>query len=237
MSLLGVVVVVVVALPGAKHSHTDELQALKDTDPEFFKFLQQNDQNLLEFSASEDDASDDDGAPAGAEFGPDSDSDSDSDDGAAAAAAASGAASGAATPADLAAARKAEKARQKRVEAQKARLGKELTAGVLHGLEQAALKARKYHGMVKLLTAFRAACHLDDQVGAEEAQRRFVIHSSTVFNRLIVDCFTHLHRLFWHHLGVTAAKDRVAANVTTAPAWRRMQPLIKAFFSNTTRTL
>ena len=41
--------------------HKGELQSLKDADPEFFQFLAENDQNLLDFGENEDDDDSDDG--------------------------------------------------------------------------------------------------------------------------------------------------------------------------------
>mmetsp|Transcript_18728 Transcript_18728/g.31384 ORF Transcript_18728/g.31384 Transcript_18728/m.31384 type:complete len:119 (-) Transcript_18728:216-572(-) len=43
---------------GSIKSHQDELQELKESDPDFFSFLEKNDQGLLHFGLGEDDEED-----------------------------------------------------------------------------------------------------------------------------------------------------------------------------------
>jgi len=50
----------ILVLQNCYFSHKADLQNLKDADPEFFQFLEENDQNLLQFGADESDDDEDD---------------------------------------------------------------------------------------------------------------------------------------------------------------------------------
>lgn len=176
-----------------KKSKPMDLEALKDKDPEFYKYLQKHDANLLNFSESEmsEDDSDVDLPDAGDE---DADGDDDGAEG------------------DESAA------------VSMSQSGIPLTLPLLSSLTDAAFVKRSQNGMSSLLTAFRSACHAHE-APEEEAKaarhsvpsRKYVIHSSSVFTRLMTECLDGFHSLFWEFLGSggkgSAPKQSVEAKI------------------------
>jgi nucleolar complex protein 2 len=155
--------------------HKEELDELKKADPEFFKYLQQNDGNLLSFGADGEDAEDgeedaeEEDAEEEEEEDEEEEEEEEEDD-----------------ENDLSVGTEAPgSANTKAIE---------LTADSLKAIEQSAFQDFSLKGLRKIVHAFRDACRIGSSKQSKAKGRTpFVINSSAVYNDLMVLCLNNIH--------------------------------------------
>ncbi|KAH8101332.1 Noc2-domain-containing protein [Cristinia sonorae] len=159
--------------------HMLELSKLAEKDPEFYKYLQENDQELLNFDLN---AQDDD-----MEGDEDVDMNSDAEERAPA-----------------------------------------LTLVILRKWSKALLEQRSLRALRKLLVAFRAAAHMNE----EDQVLAWTIDSSTVYNKLITTALRYTPVVLEHHCQYkTLPNSQFKAPIQT-PKWQTLQKLILSYFHN-----
>ena len=176
-----------------------QLEKLSEADPEFHKYLKENESSLLEFGDEEeydeeedgDDEYDEDAMEALA-----ADLDNEEDEGG----------------------ENEEYAMQSTFQAQQKLAENKflLTPQRLTQLEQGAFSSHSIKGLKRIIGAYRTACHLsdanaqteggedsDDEEGGGERRRKkkeFQITSPVVFDRLMAVCLVKCHEEFYYHL-------------------------------------
>lgn len=180
-----------------------EMEKLESDDPEFHKFLSENERSLLKFGEEEDDGEDDeeeDGGEAaeaarGGEYGGSEDEGEDAD---------------AATKEDDATTKKdneesPNKNRPTKGDSPYIRLTPEL----LESYERGAFRSHGLRALKRIVSAYRSACHLGDAAERTDKKGRAVeikgrksyeIDSGAVFDRLMVVCLQKCHGEFRYHL-------------------------------------
>mmetsp|Transcript_4160 Transcript_4160/g.11330 ORF Transcript_4160/g.11330 Transcript_4160/m.11330 type:complete len:859 (+) Transcript_4160:60-2636(+) len=89
----------------------------------------------------------------------------------------------------------------------------ELTFAELKKLEKGVFKAKGIKSLKKLMAAYRCACHLADSSDDDKGSRpgesgiQYIIDSSRVFDKLMVLCLRHCHKIFRFHLFEEAPKN------------------------------
>ncbi|KAF5375408.1 hypothetical protein D9615_007998 [Tricholomella constricta] len=165
-------------------AHLMELSKLAEKDPEFYKYLQENDQELLDFNLDKggDMNSDED------EEGAEGDEDIDMED---------------------------EKMPT-------------LTMALLRKWQKALLDQRSLRALRKMLIAFRAAAHLneDGQVLA------WSIDSSSVYNKLVTTTLRYTPVVLEHHVPYKTLANGKFKPPTQTPKFKTLQKLILAYFHN-----
>eukprot|EP00978_Attheya_sp_CCMP212_P036281 scaffold163203_cov53-Attheya_sp.AAC.6 len=158
-----------------------ELDKLQSSDPDFHKYLKENEKSLLEFGEEDDDEEEDDDDDMEEEEG-DDDSDDDID------------------PKEKKSAPKERKTEEKESPVIV------LTPELLKTFEQSAFRSHGLKGLRRIISAYKNACHLADSSqdnetsGASPNKRVYQIESSVVFDRLMVVCLSKCHEEFHYHL-------------------------------------
>ena len=198
-------------LKGSLSAHKADLAALADKDPDFYKFLQENNQELLEF-AEDDDGEDDEeegenedtdgedsegretGEVGGESEGSDAE-DSEGEDEVSAPAASPGA-----TVVNLA-----------QIKTLVVTLGKE------HSLR----------GLKRLVDMYRCGCAVSDP---EAAAGKYAMGSAGAFDHLMVSALQLLHKEFKHHLVDPTNPERPA---NKSSLWGKLEAPLYSFFKAT----
>ncbi|KAG0277918.1 Nucleolar Complex 2 protein [Linnemannia gamsii] len=189
-----------------------QLDALKEKDPEFYKYLQQNDQELLEFdgemedleSEEENDDEDDD-----EEMEVDSDEDMEEEE-----------------------EQPKKKGKKTAVEEEETMDGVPLvTKEMVAAWQSALVEKHSLRALRRLLLAFRAGAHLHD--AEDDRTYAYKINSPIVFNKLVVTCLKHVIPTLDHHLPVQTTSGGKPKPVNSGSKYATLQPLVKSFLQNT----
>lgn len=172
----------------AERHMKEEMGKLQDKDPEFHQFLKENEETLLDFGVSADEEEDDD------------DNHDDDDD----------------YLDDMFISKKPKDSTSDgdaKLDTMTNRDGTvQLTIAMMEKLERGAFESHGVKALKRVVNAFKSACHLADDNVARHSQGKgpkYSIHSSDVFDRLMVLSLTKCHEEFYYHLlgkGVTRNK-------------------------------
>ncbi len=173
----------------AERRMKEEMMKLSENDPEFHKYLQDNEQALLEFGEDDeyeyakggDDEDQEDESSEG-------DDESDEDD----------------------EAPKKKKKTQKEEQKDAAPAEEDnpyivLTPKLLLQYEQSAFRSHGIKGLKRIVSAYKTACHMSDANAEDEGhqdkgRKAYHIDDSAVFDRLMASALRHCHEEFRYHL-------------------------------------
>lgn len=186
--------------------HMADLKALAEKDPEFFKYLQENDAELLNF---------DENTNAGdvemgeGEDDEDSEEDSEGED-------------------DTRSKKGKGKAKETKKKAPKKK-DQVLTKELLKTWQKHILETRSFKSLRRLLIAFRSAAQSGSEVEFVGDRERYEIQSPAVFNKVIVTTLKYTPMVFSAQIPYkeVAGKYKLASN---SKAYATAQRLIKSYF-------
>ncbi|KAJ3048314.1 Nucleolar Complex 2 protein [Rhizophlyctis rosea] len=191
--------------------HKKQLDSLKERDPEFYKYLEENNQELLNFSESEDEGGEGDEdveMEDGEEEGEEGEEGEGVDD------------------------EEGEGGEEEEDFDEEGDDATEVTKEMVTRWKNATLKNHSIRSLRKMLLAFRAAAAVGDS--SDEGHYSYKVEDSAVFNRLLLNTLRAAPVVFDHHLyGDKPRKGLPSGN----SKWKRLQPLVKSFLMNLLRFL
>ncbi|GAA6036291.1 hypothetical protein JCM8097_001647 [Rhodosporidiobolus ruineniae] len=185
--------------------HMADLRALAEKDPDFFKYLQENDAELLDF--------DEDAPMDGAAEDDDEDDEDDEDE----------------EEEDL---KSKKKGKGKEVQRKKANV---LTKELLRSWQKSILETRSLRSFRKLLHAFRSAASSGGGVGGanddadESGAERYEIQSPAVFQKVVVTALKYTPVVLQSYVPYKEANGKYKLS-TNSKQYAVAQRLIKSFF-------
>ncbi|KAI7817558.1 Noc2p family-domain-containing protein [Gamsiella multidivaricata] len=189
-----------------------QLEALKEKDPEFYKYLKDNDSELLEFDGEMEDL-------ASEEEDEDEDEDDDNDE----------EMEGGDEEMEEA---EPKSKKAKNMEEEETMDGVPLvTKDMVAAWQTALVEKHSLRALRRVLLAFRAGAHLHD---AEDSRTyAYRINSPIIFNKLVVLCLKHVIPTLDHHLPIQTTAGGKPKPVNSGSKYTTLQPLIKSFLQNT----
>ncbi|XP_031553876.1 nucleolar complex protein 2 homolog [Actinia tenebrosa] len=192
--------------------HKMQLSKLEEKDPEFYKFLKENDQELLQFNDSDTDEEieestdeedeNDDTAPKG-ETEQDNQSDAEVE------------------PEDE--------------DEQPQKKGKHVTMEIIKQWRKE-LEKMSLHGLHQVIKAFRAAVHgaLDEVSTDNKTPMHFVyrVEGNAVFNAIIQLCLKHVYTVLHHHIGGSSTKHGKVTLPSSNKKWNQVKTSLKFYLTD-----
>jgi len=214
---------------GLISTHKDELASLRESDPDFFKFLQQNDTNLLEFGMGEDDEDEDefDGRKehdiAEEDEGDEDDAEEDEEE-------------------------EDYRRGKKRGVGKKSGDMVEVTPELLADISKKCLStpSGSISSVKKLLSMFRAACIPSGSDGGEDSRgleegpsSRYVIGTPEIYEQVMVTCIETASPALFKVLGCSLDELTVETleGIGKHPKWKAVQMQVLSFFRSILHTL
>jgi len=198
-------------------AHSKELENLKEKDPEFYKFLKQNDASLLDFAEPEEEDEEEEEEEEAGEGEENDISGDEIDDGM-----------------DDGGRAVREEAEEEEAAAATPK-GKLLTTEMLQHWQQSILEQKSLGALRKLLMAFQSGCHITDANEETKPKEMFSIAHSGVFHELMQVCFSKMDSFFDRILGIKSTtneglptKEKVVQN----KKWKDLEPLVKRYMAN-----
>ncbi|KAG0225772.1 Noc2p family-domain-containing protein [Mortierella sp. GBAus27b] len=199
----------------AEKLHLDQL---KEKDPEFYKYLLENDSGLLDFDGemedleSEDEKQDseDEGEGEDEDMAGSDDEDMEEDE----------------------PKKKSKKAKDESEYEEETMDGIPLvTKAMIAAWQTALVEKHSLRALRRVLLAFRAGAHLHD--AEDDRTYAYKINSPIVFNKLVVLCLKHVIPTLDHHLPTQTKTGGKPKPVNSGSKYNTLQPLIKSFLQNT----
>ena len=203
--------------PSSIGKHRNELQSLPSQDPEFFKYLQENDANLLEFGEGEEDdeeeEEDDDGDLEGEEFSDDDDDEEEEEE---------------------------EEGSITKSSSSSRHIPQIMvvTEEILNETIEKA-KGGSFVALKKLLAIFRSAClpsgkdeTADDEEDDRTGMSSFSIPSPEVYQQVIVGVTDHAHVCMYLQLDLDELTPDHLSKLKSHPKWKKLQFLVLSFFKS-----
>lgn len=191
--------------------HMADLKALAEKDPEFFKYLQENDAELLNFDENTNVGGDDVEMSEGDDDEGDSDEEKEEEE--------EGSKKGKG------------KGKESKRDKQKAAKKKNqiLTKELLKTWQKNILETRSFKSLRRLLIAFRSAAQSGTEAEHDGDKERYEIQSPAVFNKLIVTTLKYTPMVFSAQIPYkeVSGKFKLASN---SKAYATAQRLIKSYF-------
>lgn len=196
-------------------SHKNQLDKLKTLDPEFYKFLQENDQELLNFDDSDGEAD----MEGSKEVENDEQAEQEEKE------------------------EGEEQITQSMIDGWKESLQKTHSIKTLRKLIAALRSAAAIGDENDQAPLMYMVEEGEGIVIAWDSCRLLLrtlylhVFPMTVFSSILLTCIEVVPSVFHHHLGSTATKSGKAQLPSSSPKWRKLQPLVKSFLANLLRLL